>query len=248
MEPAIEQPVPRALRVGVLFGGVGIAIGIYTIVNYAVAETAPTRMLPTVVDELVPFCAEAMVLYGGIYALALTPLCLLADRRMLLRGALAYGVLFSSALPFWVFWPVTVPREPIPVHDLWTWAVAFVRFVDPPANCFPSMHVGETVLAALMCWRMDRLTGVVVAILAALVWWSTIAVQQHWFLDGLFGAILAIGADALAFRWRALPAAACVRRSRWFLLWAAALYTAQFIALASPWWLGIDSLLATVAT
>ena len=218
-------------------------MGLYTVVNFALAETAPTRTLPTAIDNLVPFCAEAMVLYGGIYALALTPLCLLADRRVLMRGALAYGVLLLSALPFWVFWPVTVPRDPVPVHDLWTWGVAFMRFVDPPANCFPSMHVGETVLASLLCWRVDRATGTVVGILAVMVWWSTIALQQHWFLDGLFGAALAVGADTLVFRWRALPAAAYTRQSRWALLWAGGLYLAQFLILACPWWLGLDTLL-----
>jgi membrane-associated phospholipid phosphatase len=214
-------------------------MGIYTGVNYAVAETAPTRVLPTMIDTAVPFCAEAMLIYGGIYALALSPLCLLADRRMLLRGALAYVVLLGSALPFWVFWPVTVPREPVPVHDLWTWAVAFMRYVDPPANCFPSMHVGETVLAALMCWRMDRTTGVLVGVLAALVWWSTLALDQHWFVDGLFGAVLAIVADAVAFRWRPLPRAAFARQSRKHLLWAAGLFVLQFVTVAIPWWFDI---------
>ena len=162
------------LCLGVL-GGVALAMGVYTGVNYAVAETTPTRMLPSVIDDQIPFIAEAMLVYGGIYALALTPLCLLADRRVLARGALAYAILLGAALPVWVLWPVTVPRAPIVVDDLWSWAVAFMRYVDPPANCFPSMHVGETVLAALMCWRMDRITGAVVGVFAVLVWWSTMA-------------------------------------------------------------------------
>ena len=148
MEASTIQPVSPTLRLGVLLGGVTLAMGVYTGVNYAVAETTPTRMLPSVIDDQIPFIAEAMLVYGGIYALALTPLCLLADRRVLARGALAYAILLGAALPVWVLWPVTVPREPIVVDDLWSWAVAFMRYVDPPANCFPSMHVGETVLAA----------------------------------------------------------------------------------------------------
>lgn len=241
MESSTIQPVPPTLRLGVLLGGVALAMGIYTGVNYAVAETTPTRILPTIVDEQIPFIAEAMLVYGGIYALALTPLCLLADRRVLARGALAYAILLGAALPVWVLWPVTVPREPIVVDDLWSWAVAFMRYVDPPANCFPSMHVGETVLAALMCWRMDRITGSIVGVFAGLVWWSTMALDQHWFVDGLFGATLAIVADAVAFRWRPLPRTAFARLSRWHLLWAAGLYWVQFVIVATPWWLDIDT-------
>ena len=241
MRPAPTQPVTLALRLGVLGGGVTLAIGIYASINFMVAERMPTRVLPTAVDELVPFCAEAMLAYGGIYALALTPVCLLADRRVLMRGVAAYTVLLLSAVPIWILWPVTVPRSPVPVHDLWTWAVALMRFIDPPANCFPSMHVGETVLAALMCWRLDRSTGAVVAVLAALVWWSTIALDQHWFVDGLFGAGLAVLADAVCFRWRPLPKDAYSRVSRWSLLWAFGLYVAQFLAFASPWWFDLIS-------
>jgi len=239
MRDAPTHPIPLGLRLGVLAVGLGLSMGIYTTVNLAVSETAPTRVLPSMLDSLVPFCAEAMLVYGGIYALALSPLCLLADRRVLMRGAAAYAILLLAAVPFWILWPVTVPRSPVPVHDVWTWGVAFMRFIDPPANCFPSMHVGETVLAALLCWRLDRQTGVVVGILAALVWWSTLALDQHWFVDGLFGAGLAMAAEAICFRWRPMPKEAWQRSSRWNLLWPVGLYLAMFLSAAVPWWLGL---------
>jgi membrane-associated phospholipid phosphatase len=198
-------------------------------------------MLPTGVDELVPFSTESVLVYGGIYALALTPLCLLRDRQVLLRSAAAYGLLLLAAVPWWFLMPVTVPRVPVPVDDVLSWGVAFVRYFDPPANCFPSMHVGETVLAALICWRLDRSTGAVVGLLAGLVWWSTLALDQHWFVDGLFGAGLAVLVDALCFRWRPLPRESWSRLSRWNLLWCLALYLAQFVVAAAPWWLGVTA-------
>lgn len=241
MPPAATQPVSLPLRLGVLTVAMTLALGIYSSVNFAVAEGMPTRVLPTVFDDLVPFCAEAMLAYGGIYALALSPICLLADRRVLMRGVSAYSILLLSAVPVWILWPVTVPRAPVAVHDLWTWAVALMRYIDPPANCFPSMHVGETVLAALMCWRLDRPTGAVVAVLAVVVWWSTLALNQHWFVDGLFGACLAVVADAVCFRWRPLPKDAYSRLSRWCLLWSLGLYVSQFLLFASPWWFDLIS-------
>jgi len=225
-----------AFRLSILAAGMGLSVGVYTVVNQAVSQTAPDRVLPTAIDTLVPFCAESMLIYGTIYALALVPLCLVNDRRVLMRSAAAYAILLLSAVPWWILWPVTVPRESVPVDGLFTWAVAIMRFIDPPANCFPSMHVGETVLAALICWRLDRVTGAVVSVMVALVWWSTLALDQHWFLDGLLGAGLAVVAEAVCFRWRPLPPSAWSRTSRWNLLWSVALYLLQFSVMAVPWW------------
>lgn len=216
-----------------------MSVGIYSGINTWVDQHLSPRMLPTIIDDLVPFFTESVLVYGGIYALALTPLCMLNDRRVLLRSAAAFALLLLAAVPWWLLLPVTVPRTPVPIDSVLTWGVAFVRHFDPPTNCFPSMHVGETVLAALICWRLDRRTGVVVGLLAAVVWWSTLALDQHWFVDGLFGAVLAVLVDAICFRWRPLPATAWSRLSRWYLLWAVALYLTQFVAAAAPWWLGL---------
>jgi membrane-associated phospholipid phosphatase len=228
--------VSRTLRLGALVVAAGGSVATYTAINLMMAQTEITRVLPTFIDDLAPFQPATVVIYLGIYSLALSPVCLLTDRRVLFRGMTAYILLLLAGVPFWLFWPVTVPRSPVPVTDLFTWGVALMRWIDPPANCFPSMHVAETILATLLCWRFDRATGVVVGILAALVWWSTLALDQHWFLDGLFGALLAVGIDALCFRWRPLPAEAFRRLSRWYLAWPAALYVAQFLACAIPYW------------
>jgi len=234
-----HQPVSTQLRWGLLFASLIGSVGTYTAINYTMAADAMARELPVALDHIVPFYAPSVVVYLGIYALAVVPVCIVDDRRVLLRGAGAYATLLACGVPFWLLWPVTVPRSPIPVTDLWTWGVALMRWVDPPLNCFPSMHVGETVLAALLCWRLDRGVAVVVGILAAMVWWSTLALDQHWFVDGLSGAVFAVGAYFLWFRARPLPTTAWRTRSRWFLLGAVALYILQFAAAALPWLSGV---------
>ena len=234
-----EHAVGPALRLGALGAGLLVSLVVYTTINLTMADTLPTRVLPTAIDGWVPFQPAWIVVYLGIYALAITPACLLTDRRYLARGALAYLLLLLSGVPFWVFWPVTVPRSPVPVTDLFTWGVALMRFVDPPANCLPSMHVGETVLAALLVWPLHRRAGLVIAGLAAMVWWSTLALDQHWFVDGLAVAIAAVGAWFVAFRVRPLPESAHGARSLRWLAWAGLLYAAQFLAAALPWWLSL---------
>ncbi len=241
MEALEESPhaLPPRLRLGLLTLGMGLSVAAYTIIGQLMATTTITRQLPTAIDAWFPMEPAAILIYLGIYSLALTPVCLLTDRRVLLRGLGAFGSLLLCGVPFWLFWPVTVPRTDVPVTDLLTWGVALMRWLDPPTNCFPSMHVAETVLAALMCWRLDRATGATVGVVAAVVWWSTLALDQHWFLDGLFGAVLAVVSDTVWFRWRPLPQAAWRRLSRWYLLWAVGLYFLQFLACALPWWLGL---------
>lgn len=231
--------VTPGLRWGMLAACLGSSVGTYTLINLAMEGSTEARQLPTLLDSMVPLSPPAVAVYLGIYALAVTPVCLVADRRVLLRGAGAYATLLLAGVPFWVLWPVTVPREPLPVVDLWTWGVALMRFVDPPLNCFPSMHVGETVIATLLSWRLDRWVGLGVGVMAGLVWWSTLALDQHWFVDGLFGAGLAVAVDAVWFRLRPLPSAAWARRSRTFVLAAVALYAVQFALAAAPWLLGL---------
>jgi membrane-associated phospholipid phosphatase len=216
-----------------------LLMGTYHLVaEHMAASAAPMVELPTAVDGWVPFWAGSSLVYLGIYPHALTPLFVVEDRRVLARGAAAYLALVLGSVPVWLLWPVTVPRAPVEVDGLFTWGVALTRAIDPPTNCFPSMHVAETVLSALLCGRVDRrLRGPMLAG-AALIWWSTLAMDQHWFVDGLVGALLAVGADRLAFDLRPLPPEALRPGPRWRLALPIALYAALFTAAASPWWTG----------
>ncbi len=238
-EPAAPHRLTLPARLGILALAMLGSVAVYTGINLAMAAQPLVRTLPTAVDAWVGFTPAAVLLYLGIYAIAATPACLVADRRLLLRGVLAYGLLLLSGVPFWLLWPVTVPRSPVPVTDLFTWGVALMRWIDPPANCFPSMHVGETVLAAILCGALDRRVGAAIGALALGVWWSTMALDQHWFLDGLAGALVAAAVGLGVLRIRPLPPGAFVALPLRNLWWAVALYALQFLAAALPWWLGL---------
>ncbi|MEC7946193.1 MAG: phosphatase PAP2 family protein [Myxococcota bacterium] len=214
------------------------SVGLYATLNHHLASAAAARTLSSPIDDLVPFNIHGMFLYGGIYAIALTPACLIEDRRLLMRCALGFMLLLASAIPFWLLWPVTVPRTPLAGDGLLQWGLAFVRWADPPMNCFPSMHVGETVLAAYFCARMDRRAGLLVGLLALGVWWSTMAIDQHWFVDGLVGAALALVVGFAVLAVRPLPPGAFQPASLVRLLWAVGLYIVMFSALALPWLAG----------
>lgn len=239
----VEQRI--AGHVGVLeklgLGGVVISLLMALYLGSAHRSAAAPEglhVMPTPIDALVPLQPWAVLVYGLLYFVIFVPLALVQDRRIVLRGGLAYVSIVLMGLPFWLFYPVFVPRDPVPITDLFTYSLAMIRALDPPTNCFPSMHVAEAYLAALVVRRLDPPLGRGLLLVATGVWWSTLALGQHWFVDGLAGALMAFAVDHLAFDRRPLPPEAFHSGGRRGVVWAAALYVALFLSLTTPWWLG----------
>ncbi len=147
----------RSRLVAVLVIGIGVctlygAIGAYT-------ARGPFYQLETALDRSVPLQPAWVLVYLMIFFLAAAPLASIRDRRVLARTIGAYLTLYATAVPLWLWFPVTVPRPALPIVDLWTYGVALTRFIDPPSNCMPSMHVALSVMAALVVRRLDRAMG-----------------------------------------------------------------------------------------
>ncbi len=231
-----DAPIHGGHRVAV---GLGVALSFffaYGGVNLLQFRSATLHTLPLPIDDRVPLSPPWVVAYLWLFAQVWAPLVIVTERRVLRQGVLAFTFLVAAGMPFWILWPVTVPREPVPITDLWTYGLTLTRVIDPPANCFPSMHVAESCLAALLVRRHDRPVGDVLLLCTALIWYSTMALDQHWFVDGAAGVALALLADRWFFR--PLPAALFRSKSRrWHLLWIG-IYVALFTLAASGWWLG----------
>lgn len=202
----------------------------------AMQVNAELHTLEMAIDRAIPFSPRWILLYGALYPVVIAPLLILSDRRIAMRGALGLVIVVFSGVPFWLAYPVSVPRPPIEVVDIWTWGIVVVRHLDPPTNCFPSMHVAEAAFASLLVWRHDRQWGAAVLLSTAFIWYSSLAIGQHWFVDGLVGIAIALVTHLLVFR--GLPREAFVSRDRrWHLAWIG-LYVLLFIGFASPWWFG----------
>ncbi len=234
-----DRPVtPGGRAAAGLTGLVGL-YGIYSLVAYLQAGAGVTlHQLPTPIDAWVPLTPAAVLFYLWLVPQALIPLAIVEHRRVLFRGAIAYLALTLSGLPFWLLWPVTVPRDPVVVSDLFTWGLAFTRWLDPPTNCFPSMHVAASFLAARIMQRCDPALGRLMLVTAAGITWSTLALDQHWLLDGVAGLAIALAADAAAFGWRPLPPEALRAGPRRRVLWLIGLYLTLIGVIALPWWMG----------
>lgn len=89
-------------------------------------------------------------------------------------------------LPFFLLFPVTMPRHLYYQGEPFNWADVFWRWFDGPNNCFPSLHVSNALMMAYFNarrpWPILHLT------LSALVIASTLLVKQHYAVDVAAGA------------------------------------------------------------
>lgn len=205
---------------------------------YMAAHRGQEHSLPSFLDRSVALSAPWVVVYAMVFLQCLAPLFTITDARALNRTVASYFTLYAFGVPVWILYPVAVQRDPVPIVDVWTYGVGIVRYLDPPGNCMPSMHVALAVMATLVVFRHDRIAGWALAVSAGLIWWSTLAVRQHYAVDGLVGAGMAVVADRIWFAARPLPAEAYARLPRvWHTVWVGA-FVAVVLFLMSGWWFG----------
>lgn len=165
------------------------------------------RELPlTALDRAIPFWPASGLVYFAAFGFLLATFLLLRSREEATR--FLYASLLAQALAMLCFlcWPVTYPRalHPLPPDSSAIGAalVHFVRGMDAPLNCLPSLHVSTATLCALAL-RGRRWPGaawLAVAISTA----STLTFKQHYVVDAVCGAALGIAVWWLCFEWKGL--------------------------------------------
>lgn len=72
--------------------------------------------------------------------------------------------------------------------------------LDPPYNCFRSLHVAYSFLAALTSYRVHRGLGLAALLWAALIGISTLYTKQHYAVDVIAGVVMAYASYAVFLR------------------------------------------------
>jgi len=105
-----------------------------------------------------------------------------------------YGVASALAFVAYLVWPLTMRRPDYAGPGLGAWLMRNVIALDDPSNCFPSLHVGFAFLAAMFVTGGSQSAWVpfVVWSSALLVTITTITTAQHYLIDVLGGAVLAL--------------------------------------------------------
>lgn len=159
-------------------------------------DPAAASTLTTSLDRALPMCPRWMLVYVAIYPLALAPVVFVREARAFRRLALAHALTYLIAFAVYLALPVTSltlrPALDSPPADFFAWGLALNYRLDPPLNCFPSLHVTTAVLSGLVLRRVNCWLGLATLGVAAGVALSTMLVKQHYVADVIAGAALGV--------------------------------------------------------
>jgi membrane-associated phospholipid phosphatase len=172
-------------------------IAVYQLTNRWPLVT-PRELPFTAVDALVPFVPALVPLYVAYLPLYWWTVARLENDREVNRIFYAAHLQLLLSVPFFVLWPVRMPRELYYGPEIYNWADAFWRWFDAPNNCFPSLHAANCLLFLQFNWdRRGRWTSTAL-VLGVIV--STVLVKQHYVLDLAGGAAVYLVARAFLAR------------------------------------------------
>jgi hypothetical protein len=168
-------------------------IALYQLTN-RVPLFEPRELPYTALDRLVPFVPALLPLYVAYIPFYWWTIVRSESDAALNRTFYATHVLLLVSLPFFVGFPVRMPREQFYGPDAHGWADAFWRWFDAPNNCLPSLHVATALLLVQLNWpRPYRLLHTTLGLGIAA---STVFVKQHYVVDVAAGVLC-----YLAARW-----------------------------------------------
>lgn len=166
-------------------------VGLYAVIN-SMNWREPTVLVPSAIDDSIPMIPATVWIY--LSYLVISPVAYVMEHDSVLLTRFLYAQLAAnlvSALVF-VVWPSTFPRPALdPDVGISHSVLHLVWSVDEPVNCFPSLHVSSSLLAALMMWPRGAGTRIVFAVWALAIAGSTLTTKQHHVVDVVGGVALA---------------------------------------------------------
>ena len=188
----MSRPYPNAIPVLLLAALVPMYM--------AIAAWTPGRSLylPEIaLDRAVPLRPEWAPIYWSQWVFSFLPVFIVRGVELRRRTVLAYVSIVIAAYVGFLAYPTLAPRPAEVIgNDVFAWSLRQLYDFDPPYNCFPSLHVAYSYLAALTAWTIHRRLGLIALMWATLIAISTLYTKQHYVLDVTGGVMLAAAAYA----------------------------------------------------
>lgn len=166
------------------------------------------QLLPmTWVDQAIPFMPNTLWVYVSEYIFFAVVFILIRDMTTLNKFVYSFTALqLVSVLIFWV-WPTTFPRGSFPLagdlnaatQAVFTW----LRQMDTPNNCAPSLHVSSVYLCSFLFLDEQRKKFAWIFVWATLIAISTLTTKQHYLVDVVTGFFLGAISWSVFHRWMA---------------------------------------------
>ena len=166
-------------------------------------DLSRTQHVPAIaLDASIPLVPAWSLVYGALYAFLIAlPVFIVREEELLRRTVRAYLAVWITAYACFLAYPTVAPRpDVITQQGFGAWGLGLLYGMDPPYNCFPSLHVAHSFVSALTCVRIHRRVGTVAIVFAALVSLSTVFTKQHYVLDVIAGVLMAVASHAIFVR------------------------------------------------
>jgi membrane-associated phospholipid phosphatase len=128
-------------------------------------------------------------IYLTIYPTFLLPFLFIHQKDFFHLFSFAYITVMCICYLVYLFYPVSIDRPELIVNSFSTWVLGIIYGADRPWNCFPSLHVAMSLLAALTILEVHRIRGMMTLLLTFGIAFSTVLIKQHYVLD-VVGAML----------------------------------------------------------
>ncbi len=198
--PSPPHPPRRRLAEGlVIFAAVW---ALYAVTGWATLGAAGPAPWVTPLDRAFPFVPAAIWVYIPFYAASfIVAGHALTDVRSFRAGLVALVLVSVLAAPVFVLFPVILPRPAIdPTASVSLRAVSWLYALDPPVNTFPSLHVANSALGAMLLREVRARTAPLAIFLALGIAVSVVLLKQHWIAD-IAGGLTLASVGRLCFVW-----------------------------------------------
>lgn len=156
----------------------------------------PTSLPITAIEQAIPFVPLTVWIYVSEYWAIVLLYAMAKDDTNANRFVYAYTSLQVVSFVIFMLWPTTYPRAEFPLPpevDAATRSVlTFLRQIDTPANCCPSLHVGSIYLASFLFLGERRRIFPLVFAGATAIALSTLTTKQHYLIDVAGGILMAV--------------------------------------------------------
>lgn len=167
---------------------------IYPILNKASASGE--NIIKTFIDDFIPFNKYFIVpymLWYGYVAFFIALLCIYSEENYYkLILSINLGMMISYLI-YYTF-PTTVVRPTIVGNDIFSNMILSLYQRDNPFNCFPSIHVLNSLLVAIYVneeKKIDKGFKIICSVFCILIMLSTMFIKQHFFLDVISATLIA---------------------------------------------------------
>ena len=174
----------------------------YFVIALVVRQSPVLHAPELALDRMIGVQPAWAVVYLSLYVFVIIlPMVVLRDRELFRRAMLGYLAVMLTAYAGFLLYPTMAPRtDAVDGTGFSARMLGLIYSLDAPYNCFPSLHVAYSFVAAFACFRVHRQVGIAATAWAALIAVATVFTKQHYVVDVLAGAAMGVAAYVLFLR------------------------------------------------